>query len=241
MALSLSGVKFSGRTSAGSGDPIDPYWSDVVVLLQGEGATIVDSSSYNLTPYQEVGVATSATQQKFGSKSIEFSGSTARLSYRNTLIDSTFGAGAGTISTPFTVEGFFYVTSNGVMITTYNHASMTGWQLQQFFGTFRLMNYNGGGSTLIDSGSAFPTNVWTYLTITFDGTTTNLFINGISVGTTTTLLRFAATPRGIGFGNNFVGNVDSAFSGFLDSARVTIGEARYTSNFTPPTAPFPTS
>ena len=86
-----------------------------------------------------------------------------------------------------------------------------------------LISYTAGGATL--SSSTMPANEWVHLTVTFDGTDAQLFINGIadaigpvpfSVGT--------KTDAGFYIGkSNYLGGTVTrvrSFDGYLDEARV---------------------
>ena len=64
-------------------------------------------------------------------------------------------------------------------------------------------------------------------------------MDGLQTGSTyTDTLNYIASPVRIGDGNDGV-SPTASFSGYIDDFRITKGIARYTSNFTPPTAPFP--
>ena len=66
-----------------------------------------------------------------------------------------------------------------------------------------------------------------------------MFVNGTQAGSTytdtTAYLNPAQRPL-LGASGSSVGN--DAFAGYIDDLRITKGVARYTANFTPPTAPF---
>ena len=65
-----------------------------------------------------------------------------------------------------------------------------------------------------------------------------MFINGTQIGSTyTDTFDYVASPVRIGDGNDGAGPYP--YSGYIDDLRITKGYARYTSNFTPPTAAFP--
>jgi hypothetical protein len=85
---------------------------------------------------------------------------------------------------------------------------------------------------------SMPTGQWVHIALVRVGTTVTLYKNGVGGTTATSSQNFISQ-------NVFVGADDSAGSGtlngYINDVRITNGVARYTSNFTPPTAAFPTS
>jgi hypothetical protein len=78
--------------------------------------------------------------------------------------------------------------------------------------------------------------VWNHVAIVRNGSTWTVSINGTSVGTATYsgTVNIPIGPLEIGW----AGTTDSYFTGYIDDLRITKGIARYTANFTPPTAAF---
>ena len=79
--------------------------------------------------------------------------------------------------------------------------------------------------------------MWSHVAAVYNGTTINLYLNGVSVLSTAIVNTDYDTPIYIGSvpaGNEY-------FNGYIDELRVTKGVARYTANFTPQNSPFPNS
>ena len=104
--------------------------------------------------------------------------------------------------------------------------------------TFR--SYNAGNEAYVSTASAvsFNTGQWYHIAIVRNGSPILIFVNGISQATTVTqspgtLTNFSAVlsvggaPVGLGY----------SVIGYLDEVRIS-KVARWTSNFTPPTAPY---
>jgi len=81
-------------------------------------------------------------------------------------------------------------------------------------------------------------NTWNHVAYTRNGSTLTRYINGTANGTAT----WSANLTGSSFliGGSTAGNV-GYLTGNIDDFRITVGVARYTANFTPPTAAFPNS
>lgn len=81
-------------------------------------------------------------------------------------------------------------------------------------------------------------NQWQHLAFCRSGSSTRMFVNGVQIGSTAT---FSGTFRMDVIGKFFVVGVEGGadFNGYIDEVRITKGVARYTSNFTPPSAAFP--
>lgn len=102
---------------------------------------------------------------------------------------------------------------------------------------------NSSGQVAIYSGianiilsSAISTGQWYHIAASRSSGTIRLFIDGTSAGS-------ASFTNNLTDTNLFVGKTNEAamnyVNGYIDDLRITNGVARYTSNFTPPTAPFP--
>ena len=122
--------------------------------------------------------------------------------------------------------GSSWSSSNGHHWIVYTHGS--GF-LAQYYGT------NGGGNTItIASSAPFTANTWHHWAISWDGTTLRFFLDGTSVATTTSFTPSSVSTSYLELGRMNDGSYYS--EGYLSDVRITEGLARYTSNFTPPSA-----
>jgi hypothetical protein len=145
----------------------------------------------------------------------------------------------------FTVEYWCRFGSQGTnyapQVGTLTSASPSGtWR----FGTF---TNNGGvylsyhnGSTYVDlqfGSTAYNDNTWRHFALTRSGTTVRAFVNGTQVGTNQTVSQNFNSSNKVSVGAELLN--PTYFNGYIQDLRITKGYARYTSNFTAPTAPFP--
>jgi hypothetical protein len=105
--------------------------------------------------------------------------------------------------------------------------------------------FKGSGSPVLLSTSAPCTSLNQWYHIAFvreSNNNTSAYVNGVLVAGPTAIsgaLTYAPTGRAfIGTQSYSAGASDRSFEGYMQDVRVTKGLARYTSNFTPPTAEF---
>jgi hypothetical protein len=207
----------------------DLLFSSVSLLLpfDGTGNTFVDSSATPKT-MTAVGNATqSATQSKFGGKSLALDGASATRIASN----ASFGFGTG----DFTVEFFLYYTGgNGYVfffMTNDGTGPYIGYGLQN--GTRRPWVWNDGD--VLNTSTNITNNVWQHHAVVRSGGVLTIYLDGVATGSTTFTTDMGSS-RPFGIGDNGVGSQFT--NGFIDELRVTKGVARYTTNFTPPTEAF---
>ena len=87
------------------------------------------------------------------------------------------------------------------------------------------------------SSSAIP-NEWSHVAVVRNGTSLRIYLNGVSSASTT--LPNGAVLNSVS-GNIQIGREQSSYywNGYIDDLRITKGVARYTANFSVPTAQFP--
>jgi hypothetical protein len=114
-------------------------------------------------------------------------------------------------------------------------ANPTNYAPVVFINTSNALQYNDGAASVITGATTVPLNSWSHVAVSRSGTSTRLFLNGVQQGSTYTDTRnYIQTPVTIGARFNNIQN----FTGYIDELRISKGVARYTANFTAPTAPF---
>jgi hypothetical protein len=212
-------------TSAG---PTDPDFANVSLLLHGDGTngstTILDSSSSPKTVTAVGDAQISTAQSKFGGSSIEFDGSGDVLTIP---ANTAFNFGTG----DFTIEAWVYHTGST------NQAIFSCSPCHFVYGIGgKLRFFSASSPSVIDATVSYISNAWAHVAVVRSGTNVTLYQNGVSVGSGTSTRNYGGSSN-VSIGA-YVGTA-SFWDGYIDDLRVTKGVARYTSNFTPPTAPFP--
>ena len=181
-----------------------------------------------------------AISDPFGNSSgvLAFDGSGDYIDFQGSYPRHT--AGFSPLSDDFTVEGWVYPLVSGSMTLV---ARRPAQQALGFYIADTGLGGHIGGSwrgTVIAPPQP-PLNTWTHVAVVRAGNTFKMYHNGIQVGSTYTqsgeLQNVSGFPSIIGMAG---GATEGPSNGYMSNIRCTIG-ARYTANFTPPTAPFPAS
>lgn len=215
----------------------DPYRSSVSLLLHGDGAntstTITDSSPSPKT-VTAVGFSTISTaQQKFGSSSIFVlaTGQTGHI-----YIDKIPAFGTN----DWTIEFWYYATQLNTNSCLLDFRTAGAQAVPTILVVSNKLNYYVNGSSRIIGTTNVPLNQWFHVAVTKASGETRQFLDGIEEGSTytDTFNYISNTNRPIvGVLNGL--NYSTSTPGYIDELRITQNVARYTSNFTPPTAAFP--
>ena len=236
--IGIANTVFTGSKSN------DPNYSSVSLLLNGNGTngstTFTDSSSYGHTVTPGGNAQISTTQSKFGGASMYFDGSGDYLEIPDdtslhlgsdnftfefwTYLNSTTGHFINKrVSTSANVQYLYFSIVGG---TLYLYATSNGssWDIAS--------NFNFGNTTL-------STGQWYHIALVRNGTEIATYVNGIK--SPNTITTSAAIHNGSTNPLRIVGDVPygNYLNGYIDDFRLTQGVARYTSNFTPPTAQLP--
>lgn len=144
----------------------------------------------------------------------------------------------GQLAGNFTVEMWLYpttiVSGNAFL---YVIGSETGTRFVFYLknGVPYLNVFNGAETAL--GSTALSATTWSHLAFVRNSTTITAYINGTSVGSTTSYTGTLGNSLLIYVGSTSGGV--STYQGYIDDLRITNGIARYTANFTAPTAAFP--
>jgi hypothetical protein len=200
------------------------------LLLNFTNGAIFDNAMMNdLETAGNAQISTSV--KKYGTGSLAFDGTDDVISFKN---NPSFAFGTGSFTIEFWINGplnndkFILEGRNAIgtmHITTGGSASTAG-----------VLRYVG--SSTIVSSNVITDSTWHHCAIVRNGSSNiTLYVDGVSVGTGTDTTNYTTTTGtfdGIG-GRAGVGNYLTAY---IDDFRITKGYARYTANFTPPTAAF---
>ena len=219
--------------------PLTPT-SGTSLLCNFTNASIIDATGRNVI--ETVGNAqVDTTTFKYGTGAMEFDGVSDYIDIpASPLFD--FGTGDWTMecwfnTTSTTTDTFFRRmimldgptgnATNNPQLTISSDGYVNGWTQT--------------GDVDLRSSTGFNDGNWHHAAFVRDGGTLRLFVDGVqsaTVATTATFSPNSGSPRPrIGNYNGSTGQGD--WDGYIDDLRITKGIARYTANFTPPTAELP--
>jgi len=225
-------------------NPVDLSRSNVSLLLHGDGTngstTIIDSSPSPKTVTAVGNAQISTAQSKFGGASIAFDGTGDYLTIPSNA-DFNFGTGN------FTVEAWCRFSAGGDYAIVSGRGPTNGTFMFRRLsdGTLRI----GRSNVAFDLASAvlsWSTSQFYHLVAVRSSGTAYLFRDGVQVATGSNSQSYNMTAGsdtnwavGAGQLTSNQATVGLFMNGYIDDLRITKGVARYTADFTPPTAPFP--
>jgi hypothetical protein len=232
----------TGTQKEPAGDPL--FFSNVSLLLHGDGpngSTLIRDSSSRMNTVTPVGNAQISTaQSKFGGASIAFDGNGDCLTIPSSA-DFNFGTG------DFTVEAWCRFDSAGdVAIVSGRGPTNGSFMFRRLADNTLRLGRNNQAFDLSSAALSWSTGQFYHLATVKSGGTAYLFRDGVQVATGSNTQSYTMTT---GSDSNWAVGAGQAIpsqstlglfiNGYIDDLRITKGIARYTANFTPPTAPFP--
>lgn len=225
-----TGALLAYGLTVAAGAAYDANFKDVLLLLHGDGANdstdVYDSSGYHRGAVNTLNVKISTTNSMFGGSSIRFN--TSRLDFPS-YGNMAFGTENYTVEMGFTMPSAQQV----LLDMAWDNPAVDRLLLYVVSNTVRLrMN-------AIDRivSEALTTGQFYHLAVCRSGTNTKMFIDGTQTGSTLTGDSRNMSVGACTFGTGY--SVGSYYIGYLDEVRITKGVARYTSDFTAPSAPHP--
>jgi hypothetical protein len=241
------GTTTADLTWTSSGTPGDPDFAYVSLLVQcnaltggsGTGSGGPPDLSVNNYP---IGTPSGApflnsTGSPFGGACFDMASAAGGSSYGTYLQVS----GANVHGNPlyldgdYTVEAWFYHRAliNGEVLLVTSDLS-----------TYFLSSTNSGGITAVVEGvsTTYPsagivTGAWNHIALVMQSNAYVVYVNGTALNSPLITTRSAPNSEHFIAGTQY----GASFAGQIFDWRITQGVARYTANFTPPTAPFPAS
>ena len=229
-------IKNSALYTADFTPPSAPLSSSGASLhIKGTDASIIDKSQVNNLKLIG-GAAGSTTLAKFSNtKSIDFGDGSL-----SSVMEVPSGAGYTGL---FTIEFWMYntyVTSTWQSLISNSYVSGS-----EYFRFYKQLNngqfalYHNSTSARLSSIGNIANNTWAHVAIVRDSSNDiTVYQDGSSIGSYNNSDVFGTASNPINVGKGGVGDTTNyPMSGYIQDLRITNGLARYTANFTPPTAP----
>ena len=203
------------------------------LLLNFSNAGIYDAKSINV--FETLGNAqVSTAQAKWGASSMYFDGTGDYLKATGNSADLQF------LNGDFTIEFFVYLNATQSSIIYDGRPLSSSTTQPTIYVSSNAIRYYTNASDRI-LGSTISNTTWTHIALSRSGSSTRLFLNGTQTGSTyTDTVNYTNTANRPVIGVDGTTENTLFLNGYIQDLRVTKGIARYTANFTAPTAPFPT-
>jgi hypothetical protein len=197
-----------------------------------ENSGKIDSALFN----DITGLEISNEQSKFGGNSLKC-GTTQIIGNVALAYDFEFG------NEDFTLDFWLYptnlssVTSYFSVPVSFDYRSIALYINTGIINT-NIAKTNGAWAIDVNTPVSLPNNEWVHLALIRDGSDIYLFVNGVKVDTFYFGTDAIAPTKRLTIGSNSNNSGDRRFQGYIDEFRLKLGEAVWTSDFTPPTQPY---
>ena len=220
----------------------DVHFPKVKLLLPfdgSNGATSTTDSSNANNSVTFVGTAQLSTaQSKFGGSSLLLDGNSDYIYIANDDLDFSS-------TESFTLEFWIYFNDidDGNIVNFYSDYSGASNGMSIDKSTSNVLRAHNGDSTRITGTTTVSAGQWYHIALSGTSGSYKLFLNGTQEGSTSSNgFTGGTTNKYIGtFYWAGLGGAVRLVNGYIEDFRITKGEARYTSNFTPPTSAHLTS
>lgn len=165
------------------------------------------------------------------SSSVRFNGTTDSLTLSsNAAFNQLYST-----TVPFTIEFWAYISKNtagggaNTILSTYDN--LDGYRIELHSDGYVYWVSNGSNTAIFYT---VPLNIWSHLAFVWNGTTLNMYLNGVNVasGSTSWTNNSVSLIIGNTAGQSFF------YNGYISNLRIVNGKEVYTRAFTPPTSPF---
>jgi len=226
-------------TTIGFGDD-----NDTVLLIHGDGTnasqTITDDNSsgnytFVATAQRPMSITArgnaqvSTAQNKFGGASALFDGTGDYL-----FVDSSQHLNFRNYNFTIEFQVRFSSTSTAILFDP-RSANLQGPNPVIYWTSSTIRYYNNSSDRI--TSSSLSLNTWYHVAVSRSGTSTRMFINGTQAGSTYTDSTDYVIGGRLTIGADSIVAGNTSLNGYIDEVRVS-NTARYTANFTAPTAAF---
>jgi len=223
-------IKGTGYTSISVPSAPPTAITNTSLLINFTNAGITDATGKNVL--ETLGNAQiSTTQSKFGGSSMYFDGTGDYLLTQSNVVN---GLGTGNWTIEYWVNPVS-VSAESIHVDFRSGSGAVGPTVGNSAGGAVFFQTSGVNRI---TGSTLSTGTWTHIAVSKSGSSTKLFINGTQSGSTYTDANTYTTPARVCVGVDDDSSPNAYLNGYIDDLRITKGYARYTANFTAPTAAF---
>ena len=230
---------YTGTTYTVPTAPLTAITNTKLLLNMQDGQAIDSAAQNNLTLYGNTKLST--TQAKFGDTSMYFDGTDDFAILNNSEQEGNLGSG------DWTIEGWLFITANAgtsndefAVASKWGGGSTRSWLARIVNGnklTFWYINTSGTQVELTSDSRVLSLNTW-YHVAWVKNSNLKVYLNGTAATLASSDFQIRSGTDAVQLsGRGGADGDDNMYQGYIDDFRIS-KFARYTNNFTAPTAPF---